>query len=69
MNKDEFIEFCENDYELLEDDEWDNYSLLNGKLLSKYDLFDDMRFLIFIFFLCLDKVDKLPIDWKNFLNE
>ena len=30
MTKDEFIEFCENDFELLEDDEWDSYSLLNG---------------------------------------
>lgn len=30
MNKDEFIEFVENDHELLEDEEWDNYSLLNG---------------------------------------
>lgn len=33
MNKDEFIEFVDNDHELLEDEEWDNYSLLNGIVL------------------------------------
>lgn len=32
MNKDEFIEFVDNDHELLEDEEWDNYSLLNDKI-------------------------------------
>lgn len=30
MSKDEFAEFCENDFELFEDEEWDSYSLLNG---------------------------------------
>ena len=31
MAFDEFNEFCENDFELLEDEEWDNYSLTKGK--------------------------------------
>jgi hypothetical protein len=30
MNNDEFKEFLENGCELLEDEEWDSYSLLNG---------------------------------------
>ena len=30
MSRDEFFEFEENDNELLEDDEWDKYSLKNG---------------------------------------
>jgi hypothetical protein len=30
MNSDELNEFSENEYELLEDEEWDSYSLLNG---------------------------------------
>lgn len=30
MNGEEFKEFVENDCELLEDDEWDNYSLKNS---------------------------------------
>jgi hypothetical protein len=34
MSKDEFNEFIENDYELLEDEEWDNYSLMNDKIHS-----------------------------------
>jgi len=32
MSKDEFNEFIENNYELLEDEEWDNYSLVNDKI-------------------------------------
>lgn len=31
MPVDDFSEFIENDCELLADEEWDNYSLLNGK--------------------------------------
>lgn len=30
MSVSELNEFIENDYELLEDDEWDNFSLMNG---------------------------------------
>ncbi len=30
MNKDEFSEFEDNDFELPMDEEWDSYSLLNG---------------------------------------
>ena len=45
MSKDEFEEFIENECELLEDDEWDNYSLRNENL------------------------SKLPIDWRELLNE
>jgi hypothetical protein len=33
MNSDELNEFTDNEYELLEDEEWDNYSLLNGKII------------------------------------
>ena len=37
MIPEEFKEFSENDFELLEDEEWDSYSLLNGdfKLIFK----------------------------------
>lgn len=34
MSRDEFKEFAENDFELLEDEEWDNYSLKNGAYKS-----------------------------------
>jgi len=40
MSKDEFVEFCENEYELLEDEEWDSYSLLNGNENVLYYLID-----------------------------
>lgn len=32
MQEEEFAEFVENDYELLEDEEWDSYSLMNDKI-------------------------------------
>ncbi len=39
MNSDELNEFEENDYELLEDEEWDEYSLLNGnQLILKFSV-------------------------------
>jgi hypothetical protein len=36
MQKNEFIQFCDNDFELEEDEEWDEYSLLNG---NNFELF------------------------------
>lgn len=30
MNRDEFSEFTDNDYELPEDEEWDDFCLKNG---------------------------------------
>lgn len=35
MPVDDFSEFLENDCELLSDEEWDNFSLLNGKKFLK----------------------------------
>lgn len=32
MSKEEFGEFCDNDYELLEDEEWEKCSFENEKL-------------------------------------
>lgn len=34
MTSDEFKEFVENDCELLEDEEWDDYSLQNSNFLK-----------------------------------
>ena len=36
MNSSELDEFIENDYELLEDEEWDSFSLLNGNLNNNH---------------------------------
>ena len=34
MTATELSEFIENEYELLEDEEWDNFSLMNGWTFS-----------------------------------
>ncbi len=72
MTKDEFIEFSNNDFELLEDEEWDSYSLLNGLILiliKGYLFNEEAHFKLQIKNYFLDKVDNLPIDWKHLLNE
>ena len=71
MPVDEFKEFVENDYELLEDDEWDKYSLLNGRLFKDFFL---VRILLLFraFIKCLfyqEKLSSLPRDWILLLKK
>ena len=44
MSSTELNEFIENEYELLEDEEWDTFSLMNGKQHMQFDHFEYLKF-------------------------